>query len=357
MPVNVAVWSYIAFTIVRLIVFPKRWQMPTLRGPGWFFHVQVGSEFWEHEGRGLLREYRFWLLLPYAIEAAAVGALVYFDRLAYLYYLILPSIIVFAAAQILLIKSLSRKVRGLQSVTQPEQASGLAITLETRRVRDYNTQAMEIAIAAADLLAIGILLYLKSARGYGLQQLFFLPALLLYAQAGLLLLKEALVLRRSAIPAGDAESHLRFREAQTRYWMRACDWPRALFALMLLVNALTQMIREDWHEEQVTMSVIGVAALFVLAAAVDMIVRMNRILAMIKTVRPVDLSRARARQAEPGDFALGGLVYFNRDNPSPFVRNKYWLAPNLANRRAYLWGAYLCGFFVFGIWSKVGGNG
>ena len=116
------------------------------------------------------------------------------------------------------------------------------MTLETRRVQDYNTPAMEIAIATADLAAIGILLYLKIARGLGLQQLFFLPALLLYAQAGLMLLKQALVLRRSAIPAGDAENHLRFREAQTRYWMRACDWPRALFALMLLVIAVTQLI-------------------------------------------------------------------------------------------------------------------
>ena len=77
MPVQTAVWSYVAFTIWRLMLLPKKWALPTLRGPEWFFHLKVGTGFWQGEGRRLLQHYRMWLLAPYAVEGLVVAAIVY----------------------------------------------------------------------------------------------------------------------------------------------------------------------------------------------------------------------------------------------------------------------------------------
>jgi uncharacterized membrane protein len=49
------------------------------------------------------------------------------------------------------------------------------------------------------------------------------------------------------------------------------------------------------------------------------------------------------RPIPQGHFLAGGLLYFNRDNPSVLVRSAQGIAINLARPIAYVWPAYLMG--------------
>jgi len=53
---------------------------------------------------------------------------------------------------------------------------------------------------------------------------------------------------------------------------------------------------------------------------------------------------------DPGEFFLGGLCYWYADNPALFVPGPLVYAINLANKRTYLYSAYLAGLGLLAIW-------
>ena len=62
----------IAMRVPRIL---ERWKSPMLRGPEWFFSVAVPTDFLTGPGAAILRDYRWRLAIPWAIEAAVLAAL------------------------------------------------------------------------------------------------------------------------------------------------------------------------------------------------------------------------------------------------------------------------------------------
>ena len=110
-------------------------------------------------------------------------------------------------------------------------ASAVVLPLETRTFAQYTTRRVEIALAAVNAISLGTVVYGGATLA--------MPALLVYLQAGMLLLKRAAIASRSVAPADDVERHLAWREGLRRYWVDVCDSLRAIFALELAIGTIT----------------------------------------------------------------------------------------------------------------------
>jgi len=73
---NLSLILLYAFVIaVRWPRIRERWVAPLIRGSEWFFDVPVPPEFLNGQGRNILRDYRFRLFIPWAIEIPILAAI------------------------------------------------------------------------------------------------------------------------------------------------------------------------------------------------------------------------------------------------------------------------------------------
>jgi hypothetical protein len=54
----------------------RRWRQPLLRGPAWFFDVKVQPGFYSGAGKKILDRYRMRMLMPLAILALCLSAVI-----------------------------------------------------------------------------------------------------------------------------------------------------------------------------------------------------------------------------------------------------------------------------------------
>jgi len=61
--------------VMRIPRIVERWRASMLRGPEWFFGAAVPADFLEGPGRAILRDYRWRLGIPWAIEIPLLAAI------------------------------------------------------------------------------------------------------------------------------------------------------------------------------------------------------------------------------------------------------------------------------------------
>src|SRR5262249_53432573 len=110
---------------------------------------------------------------------------------------------------------------------QPQASTVTVLALESRRLRDYTSLPVEIAIFTAHAIVFGPPPFPANRNE------FAVPLLSLYLQAGLLLIKHALVMWRSPLPARQAESYFQLLEQRRRYVITACDVMRGIWTVAL----------------------------------------------------------------------------------------------------------------------------
>ena len=64
--------TYLLVLAMRATTFRRRWDMPLLYGPNYFYKLRVEQGFYENTGRKLLQRYHAILLWPYFAELAAL---------------------------------------------------------------------------------------------------------------------------------------------------------------------------------------------------------------------------------------------------------------------------------------------
>ncbi len=78
--------------------------------------------------------------------------------------------------------------------------------------------------------------------------------------------------------------------------------------------------------------------------------RKRRLKRLWNELQPLEDFSSPPQKIDSRDFFLGGLCYCNADNPALFVPGPLVYAINLANKRSYLYSAYIAGFVLLGMW-------
>lgn len=344
--------AYAIFTIWRVSFTRKRLNLPVFRGPGYFFNLQVPADFYSGVGRGVLRKYRAALLVPYAIEWTLAVAFISTQRYGYLFWLILTGSIVANTAMGVAIKVLMKSVRGMDSIIAPPQVSKLAISLQQRTLASYSRPAVEIALAAATLLSAGLLFWSFPRSGESAAYFFVAPLLAFYAQLGVLLIKDTVIRQPMKVPSDAAEEYESLLQKVRWYRATLCDWIRAECTGLLLGFSLMGPCESRWGfagRFVALAPVMAILAAFMIATRRGMV----RVLRAAAVVRPLDMSRVASRRGNADRFLLGGLLYFDRENPLLLVRGPLWFTFNLANARAYAFAAWFGGLIAIALWRGL----
>ena len=227
---------YALFWLVRINGCVRRGRQPLLRGPEWFFNVHVRPDFCTGAGRAILRRYWMRMLIPFAADIPFAILIFQSGQLYRLNYVILAVSVLIHVNHQFSVRLAERQARAFAIPDSGQPAARMALSLTPRRLRDYTNPAFEWVLALSSLLPIAWLVryYLAAPGHHSLRLVFGVPVLMLYIQAGIVIVKRAVVSWRNAVPREQAEAHMEVSEQRRRYYLRVCDWSRAATAGSLL---------------------------------------------------------------------------------------------------------------------------
>ena len=321
---------FLFFVVTQMSTLRKRWRLHLMRGEEWFYGVRVQPGFYSGPARDIVRAHHIRLLLPYAVEIVGVALILRFGAPVQLIYLMLGMVVLTVPNHLLAVMAAQRQARTYEIPGSVQTARAVVLPLETRRLRDYTRARLELALLAVNVMAL-LVLYQKGA---GLTA----PILMLYLQAGALLIKVALVGWRTVLPADQAEAYAEWREQARRLFLDTCDAVRVLIASELLLAAAFDHIG-------------GMPGL--LAATIALMIvwvawynrRRNRFLALTRNIRPVKLPGAIEMEEHPR-----GLLCFRPDYPAMLIKGPQRYSLNLASRRTQAGVAYVAGLAGLCVW-------
>jgi uncharacterized membrane protein len=343
----------LAFDLLMLAVFMFG---PVMRGEDAFFGVRVREEVYRGEGRRLLHRYWFWLVMIF-IQVEAIGFIVSFYRGLTEVAGIAPRLLFVPCAMIFYI-IFYRQAKRLEIV---EEHQRFASSLKTRRLADYTNIALETAVVMLTVAPILVLVYYYPQLPERIPMhwnwkgeadawtpksyfaVFSLAAMMIYMQGLLLLIKRGVLGVKMTLPAEHTKEYLSLKEAALALTVRFMDWMRLL--LCVLLGSLAANIAFSAVEHLRSLSrIITVAAwgsgllMFIaIAVAAYRFYRIDRRLKM-------EVGRVYVQtQRDAAHWYLGGLIYFNREDPAVFVEKLvgWGYTFNMGNKWVYLYLAII----------------
>lgn len=320
----------------------RRWRQPLLRGPEWLFNVHVQPDFYVGPGRKILLRYRMKIFVSYLIEVPLT--IVFFLRGN---YAALPVLILLMAAfihvfHVFTVQSAERQARPFAVAEAEQPVAAVALSLKTRRLRDYTNPRLEIAIAFATIAAFALMVryYFSAPEHHDFRLVFAQPIFWLYASFGILLAKVIIVAWRAPLPQFQMEEHMAVREETRNVYLKGCDRSRALLAVFIL----------GWPfilgAPRATLYLIGTITLIVLMVlgivlGVWQEIRRKRILALALRAQPVKLPDFSG-QSEVSGWPL----CYQPSIPMIVLKGVRGYSLNLANQFTQLGAAYLVGLVM-----------
>ncbi len=211
---------YFLIVAMRVYSFRRRWDMPLLYGPHYFYRIHVSEGFYEGAGRKLLRLYRTLVLWPFLAELAIFTFLMFRRNYDGLTGLCVAAIFAMVLNQRLVMAILSRSARKFEEKEIDPAPAAISFSLNPRRLADYTNPIFEITLASAITLTLVFLAQMHAPMGPSL--------ILLYLQVGFLMVKKAIVDWRAAAPLENSEIYLEVRERRRKLLLFACDFYRGM---------------------------------------------------------------------------------------------------------------------------------
>ncbi|MBI1763191.1 MAG: hypothetical protein HYR56_17325 [Acidobacteria bacterium] len=332
---------------LRLLSHRRFWQLPLKQGEAWFLTTPVAPGFYQGAGKRLLRQYRGWLLAPFALDGLTLPLLLLSGRAFYLLHVQVATQALTAVYYNLVFYQFAYRAKPFAAPSAEPPVTAAQLVMEPRRLRDHTNRLLEAAVLVGLTLSSALL----GAWWRGSQEAtpaFWGVLWLLYLQIGLWLLKLVFVRWRIKLPLRRTEDFRRWRAAWLVYHLRVFDAIRLLLAVLLVTLAVDQAFGESWQMDWMTI----LLALAVVIIAIYCAREGRRVTAVQLEVQPMTLAREfpPAPVAE-GRFFASGLLYFNPDNPLALVRSPQGLAFNLAHRATCLWIVYLAGLILLLVWQ------
>ena len=337
-----AVIFYVLFWIIRINGCVRRWRQPLLRGPEWFFSVHVQPGFYSGAGKKILHRYWMRIFIPFAVDIPLAIVIFVSGHLQLMMWLILGLTALVHINHLFSVDLAERQARRLAAVEDEQPVSSLMFSLIPRRLRDYSNPKLEIALALSVVIALAWLTryYVAGPEHHNWRLVFGRPALLLYIQAGLLVLKRGIVGWRTPIPQEHADDHLKVREETRKFYIKVIDWQRiCTTAALLFWPVLLRTSPPQWKAlfNLWFISWIGIAI------ALTIWIELER-----KRLRDLD---GRTRPAKLPDF-LGESgnsrwpVCYEPSAPMLVLKGVHGYSLNLANTFAQTGAAYLAGLIA-----------
>ncbi|HEX8844898.1 MAG TPA: DUF1648 domain-containing protein [Pyrinomonadaceae bacterium] len=337
---------------VDLIMLVALMFMPVMRGEDAFFGVRVSPEVYRGEGRRVLRRYWFWLILSF-IQIEAIGLVVTYYREQTEFAQIVPHFL-FPSCAMLFYVIFYRQAKRLELV---EEHQRFATALKTRHLGDYTNLALEIAIVALTIAPVLLLIYYypqlperipthwnwKGEPDEWTRKSYFavfsLAAMMVYMQVLLLVIKHGVLGVKMTLPAEHTEEYLRLKEEALTLTVRFMDWMRLLLCIMLGSLTANVAFRSVEHLHFLARAVTIAEWTAGLLMAVAIAVAIYRFYKVDRRLR-TEVGRVYVqRQKDAAHWYMGGLIYFNREDPALWVEKLvgWGYTVNMGNKWAYLY--------------------
>jgi uncharacterized membrane protein len=348
--------TFILFFAVDLILLAFFMFMPVMRGEDAFFGVRVSPEVYRGEGRRILRRYWFWLALTF-LEIEAIGLLVSSYRGSSEFAQVAPRLLLMPCVMLFYV-IFYKQAKRLELV---EEHQRFASSLKQRHLSDYTNLALEAAIVLLTAAPVLLLVYYYpqlperipthwnwrgepdgwTRKSYF--SVFTLGAVLVFMQGLLLFVKQGLLGVKMTLPAEHTESYLRLKEEMLDMTVKFMDWMRLLLCVLLgslTANvAFTAVESLRFLSKYVTVAGLASGALM-FAATAFAIYSFYKIDQRLKT----EAGRVYVqRRRDAAHWYMGGLVYFNREDPAVWVEKLvgWGYTFNMGNPWVYLYLAIM----------------
>lgn len=333
---------YILFWAVRINGCVRRGRQPLLRGPEWFFNVHVQPGFYTGAGRKLLHRYWMRMLIPFAVDIPFAVAIFFSGRLLLLNWLILALCVLIHINHSFSVDLAERQARPFAMPEAEQPVVSVALSLKPRRLRDYTNRKLEWALALSNLVAFAWLarFYFVAPEHHTLRLVFGVPVFMLYMQIGFLFVKRVVVAWRAPAPQIQAAEHLEAREGTRRYYLRLCDWYRAVASAAILFwpieislsPAVLSRFFSIWFVVWLAIGVVG---------TVWVEIRRKQLVKLALRAHPVKLPDF-LRQSEIARWP----VCYQPSAPMLMLKGAHGYSLNLGNTLTYFGAAYLAGWVV-----------
>jgi CubicO group peptidase (beta-lactamase class C family) len=336
----------------RALIGVKFWSMPNTMVPGRFFGLPVDAT----AAKSLLRRYHRLIVWAYALELlVAVGFYLWFG----IYGLTMEQVVAACGMRIyhslvgIHVIRLAKHVADKGS-WRPQRS--MAVMLSTRRLRDFVNMKFEVLLPLLTLASFLVLAFQLSrtseeAAPSLLLRCALFGVLAIYLQLGGLLIKHSLVKWRWRMPAERVEEYRRWRESVLLYWLWSCDYLRLAFTIGLVSFVGIDLLYATGAEDRTVLFCrVILAGIIVVPGILSFERQKKRMKLHWKALQPLDAFSFGPDVIDKNEFYFGGIVYWNPENPALFVPGPLVYAINLANRRSYLYAAYLAILVPLIIW-------
>jgi len=227
---------YILFWVIRINGCVRRGRQPLLRGPDWFFNIHVQPGFYTGAGRRILHRYWMRMFIPFAVDIPVATAIFLSGHLFLLNVLMLGLCALIHINHLFSVDLAERQARPFALPEAEAPVASMMLSLTPRRLRDYTNRKVEWALALSSMVALAWLTrnYLAAPEHHNLRLVFGVPAIFLYFQLGWLFVKRVVVAWRTPVPQAQAAEHIEAREETRKYYLRVCDWSRAVLSAGIL---------------------------------------------------------------------------------------------------------------------------
>lgn len=356
--ISVLISTAIGMFAIRLYLLSKAWSAPLKNGEGFFLAQRVKPGFYRDAGAFLLRRYRISMIAPLLLDVPLALWLALTWRHTSLVLEQMFAAVLTVMAYNIMAVHFSYRAAPIAGESEDRPAT-LQLSVAPRRLRDHLNLTVEVIIAAATLLSLGLLARnywtaVSPGASHAAIRAFhggtLVTAWMLYWQIGFLLLKGVFVRWRMPLPANRTEDFQRWRAAWLSHNLKIFDAVRLLLGLGLLGCMVWFSYARQWPRF-VQWITIGAAALGMVVYFVYVLREGRRLAATARELKPIEMVKEFPRSpVAQGRYLAGGLLYFNRDNPGVIVRGVNGIAINLGHRSTYAWTAYFLGLGALMIW-------
>jgi len=341
---------YIFFWVVRINGCFRRGRQPLIRGPEWFFNVPVQHGFYTGAGRKILHRYWMRMFIPFAVDIPVAIGIFLSGHLLLLNWLIAGLCVLIHVNHSYSVDLAERQAQPFAAPEAERPAASMALSLKPRRLRDYADRKVEWALALANIVAFAWLVryYLAAPEHHDLRLVFGVPVFLLYLQIGMLFVKRVVVAWRTPVPQAQAAEHMEAREETRKFYLRLCDWNRAVAAAGILFwpiemsasPASLSRLLSAWF-----------VAWMVIAVAVTLWVEIRRKQLVNVALRalPVKLPDF-LHQSEMARWP----VCYQPSAPMLMLKGAHGYSLNLANALAPIGAAYMAGLVALFALLRIG---
>jgi uncharacterized membrane protein len=321
-----------------------------------FFGTKVSLETYQGIGNKIRNRYWFWLTLTFIqIEILGFMLSTYRSGIATAWFVNLPLLLI---AGLIFYVIFARQVKPYQVVD--ETIHRFATVLKVRHLSDYTNIALEVVIGLCIIIPTLVLIYYYpllpdripvhwDINGHpnrwaekSFISVFMLPLVTIYLQGLFWLLKHGMIQVKMTLPAEHTAEYLECKEESLRVMISLLDQIRLL--QVILLGTISLSILSSMASG--ISSINGILLVTIISDVVILFIcgyNIYRMMEIEEKLKTLTGTRSVQRESEAEHWYLGGLFYYNPEDPALFLEKRigFGYTMNFANKSIFLYFGYI----------------